>query len=96
MTSQTNPVTWFEIYVEYLARAKAFYEAVFGCSLASEKTYGSFEAYRFPGGMPGNGAMGTHSLQVDYALFERPKPQTSRNGTLNQSVVEQSCNTTVE
>ena len=38
MTPKTNPVTWFEIYVEDLARAKAFYESVFNCSLIKEKT----------------------------------------------------------
>ena len=59
MTSQINPVTWFEIYVKDLARAKDFYGAVFGCCLVPEKTDGSFEAYRFPGGIPGNGAVGS-------------------------------------
>jgi predicted enzyme related to lactoylglutathione lyase len=29
-----NPVGWFEIYVEDMARAKAFYETVFGAPLA--------------------------------------------------------------
>lgn len=28
-----NPVGWFEIYVDDMARAKAFYEAVFGKKL---------------------------------------------------------------
>ena len=27
-----NPVGWFEIYVQDMARAKAFYEAVFACT----------------------------------------------------------------
>jgi len=31
----TNPVGWFEIYVEDLTRAKAFYEAVFQLDLTS-------------------------------------------------------------
>ena len=30
---QTNPVSWFEIYVQDMARAQAFYEAVLGISL---------------------------------------------------------------
>ena len=38
----TNPVTWFEIYVHDLARAKAFYEVVFDCALMPEQTDGSF------------------------------------------------------
>jgi len=29
-----NPVGWFEIYVQDMARAKAFYESVFGVQLA--------------------------------------------------------------
>jgi hypothetical protein len=74
MTSKTNPVTWFEIYVEDLARAKAFYESVFNCSLIKEKTDGCFEAYRFPGEMPGNGAMG--------ALMKHPMRKPSQEGTM--------------
>jgi predicted enzyme related to lactoylglutathione lyase len=31
MTS--NPVVWFEIYVDDMARAKRFYESVFACTL---------------------------------------------------------------
>lgn len=30
---QSNPVVWFEIYVQDMSRAKAFYEAVFQCQL---------------------------------------------------------------
>lgn len=30
---KSNPVVWFEIYVQDLARAKAFYETVFACRL---------------------------------------------------------------
>ena len=74
MTPKTNPVTWFEIYVEDLARAKVFYESVFNCSLIQEKMDGSFEAYRFPGGMPGNGAMG--------ALMKHPMRKPSQEGTM--------------
>jgi len=74
MTPKTNPVTWFEIYVEDLARAKAFYESVFNCSLIKEKTDGSFEAYRFSGEMPGNGAMG--------ALMKHPMRKPSQEGTM--------------
>ncbi len=74
MMPQTNPVTWFEIYVEDLARAKVFYESVFNCSLIQEKTDGSFEAYRFPGEMPGNGAMG--------ALMKHPMRKPSQEGTM--------------
>ena len=74
MVSQMNPVTWFEIYAEDLARAKVFYEAVFACSLIPEKSDGSFEAYRFPGAIPGNGAMGS--------LMKHPMRKPSQEGTL--------------
>ena len=30
----SNPITWFEIYVSDMPRAKAFYEAVFGHTLS--------------------------------------------------------------
>jgi len=74
MTSKTNLVTWFEIYVEDLARAKGFYESVFNCSLMPEKTDGGFEAYRFPSEMPGNGAMGS--------LMKHPMRKPSQEGTM--------------
>ncbi len=33
MNTERNPVGWFEIYVEDMPRAKAFYEATFGVKL---------------------------------------------------------------
>lgn len=72
--NSTNPITWFEIYVNDLPRAKAFYEAVFGDALLPEPDDGTFEAYRFPGGMPGNGAMG--------ALMHHPMRKPALEGTL--------------
>ena len=74
MKLNSNPVSWFEIYVEDLGRAKVFYETIFVCSLIPEKTDGSFQAYRFPGGMPGNGAMG--------ALMKHPMRKPSQEGTI--------------
>lgn len=74
MPSYQNPITWFEIYVDDLARAKAFYEVVFGYSLIPESTDGTFAAYRFPGGMPGQGAMG--------ALMKHPMRRPSVEGTM--------------
>ena len=57
---QIKPVGWFEIYVQDMARAKAFYEAVF--SVQFEKLEGpdsSFEMWSFPGFMDeGDGAPG--------------------------------------
>ena len=74
MTSKINPITWFEIYVEDLERAKAFYESVFNYFLIPEKTDGSFEAYRFPGETPSTGAMGT--------LMKHPMRKPSQEGTM--------------
>ena len=73
-TISPNPVTWFEIYVTDLQRAKTFYEAVFGYELKEEPTDGSFKAYRFPGQAPGFGAMG--------ALMHHPMRQPSRQGNM--------------
>ncbi len=56
-----NPVGWFEIYVEDMPRAKAFYEAVLGRKLqqlwADQKMNG-FEMWAFEGIMNGAGASG--------------------------------------
>ena len=53
-----NPVGWFEIYVQDMARAKAFYEAVFGVQL-SKLDSPALEMWAFPGtrehyGVPGS------------------------------------------
>lgn len=52
MQSHPNPVVWFEIYVQDMPRAKAFYEAVLGVQLTrmpapSAETAGS-EMWTFP------------------------------------------------
>jgi predicted enzyme related to lactoylglutathione lyase len=74
MNTNTNPVTWFEIYTHDIERAKTFYERVFSYALEVQPTDGSFEAYLFPGKMPGNGAMG--------ALLRHPLRQPSSEGNL--------------
>ncbi|AIW16935.1 VOC family protein [Vibrio europaeus] len=57
---QMNPVGWFEIYVDDMSRAKAFYEAVFETSL--EKLDGDakmeIEMWLFPSSMEQYGAAG--------------------------------------
>ena len=57
---QSKPVGWFEIYVEDMKRARAFYEAVFSITL--EKLDGpdqTIEMWSFPGPMDeSNGASG--------------------------------------
>ena len=57
-----NPVVWFEIYVQDMARAQAFYESVFQCQLAplgapSSDTQGR-QMLSFPGDMTTMGAGG--------------------------------------
>ena len=70
----TNPVTWFEIYVEDMNRARKFYEAVFDCTLIPEENGHDLEIFQFPGSMPGNGAMG--------ALIKHPMRPPSNEGTI--------------
>lgn len=56
-----NPAVWFEIYVQDLARARAFYETVFQCQLeplpAPEGDASDMEMLSFPMNMdaPGTG-----------------------------------------
>ena len=58
-----NPVVWFEIYVDDLARARRFYETVFQCQLqplpAPEGEAADMQMLAFPSQMPGPGAGGT-------------------------------------
>ena len=53
-----NPVGWFEIYVQDMDRARAFYEAVFGVSLSRLESPG-IEMWAFPGQPDGAGATGS-------------------------------------
>jgi len=49
--NQGNPVVWFEIYVQDMARAKAFYEAVFAVQLEpmqSPQDWPNMEMWSFP------------------------------------------------
>lgn len=58
---QRNPVGWFEIYVEDMARAKAFYEAVLGVSLTKLEAPSDgppVEMLAFPMEMDAAGASG--------------------------------------
>ena len=52
-----NPVNWFEIYVQDMARARQFYETVLGIELADLGVPGELEMLGFPsdGGAPGSG-----------------------------------------
>ena len=53
----TNPVGWFEIYVQDMDRAKAFYETVFGVKLEKLNDEQP-ELWKFPQLMTGYGASG--------------------------------------
>lgn len=52
-----NPVIWFEIYVQDIPRAKAFYESVFQIKLERLNSP-EFEVWGFPMEMNGTGASG--------------------------------------
>ena len=60
-----NPVTWFEIYVNDMARAKAFYEAVFQVQLQDlpapdgQASANGMQMLAFPMEMEAGGAGGT-------------------------------------
>ena len=59
---KSNPVVWFEIYVQDMARARRFYEAVFQCTLqplaAPEGDAGGMQMLSFPTEMNASGAGG--------------------------------------
>jgi uncharacterized protein len=60
---KSNPVGWFEIYVQDMPRAKAFYEAVFQGALEELKTpnpsdFPDMEMWTFPMSMEDSGAAG--------------------------------------
>jgi uncharacterized protein len=54
----SNPVGWFEIYVNDMARAKSFYESVFGVELALLESPAA-EMWAFPMQQDGFGASGS-------------------------------------
>ena len=60
-----NPVGWFEIYVQDMPRAKAFYEAVLGYTLQKLNTseaaaeHPDMEMWAFPAEMNNPGAAGS-------------------------------------
>ena len=73
MAMTNNPVGWFEIYVEDMARAKRFYEAVFKVELS--KLEGTdLEMLAFPMQQGGTGSTG--------ALIHMPGFPSGRNSVL--------------
>lgn len=74
-----NSVNWFELYVQDMARARAFYESVFGVRLETLKTPDDpdapgLEMLAFPGDMSRYGANG--------ALCRMPGVPSGPGGTL--------------
>ena len=60
---KSNPVGWFEIYVQDMSRAKAFYEAVFQAKLSSlmnpaTANVAGMQMWAFPSSMESYGAPG--------------------------------------
>ncbi|MDD2914338.1 MAG: VOC family protein [Gallionella sp.] len=55
---KNNPVNWFEIYVQDMARAKRFYESVFQLKLENINSP-DIEMWGFPMNMNGFGASGS-------------------------------------
>lgn len=68
-----NPVNWFEIYVQDMARAKAFYEAVFGVPLSKLENI-DLEMCTFPMRQDSFGASG--------ALVKAPGVPSGGNGVM--------------
>ncbi len=60
----TNPVGWFEIYVQDMQRAKAFYEAVFSVELEKLNDEQP-ELWKFPQSMTSYGASGALARAED-------------------------------
>jgi predicted enzyme related to lactoylglutathione lyase len=61
-----NPVGWFEIYVQDLTRAKAFYEAVLGVELSRLDSPG-MDMLAFPMNQEGYGASGALVKMAGFA-----------------------------
>jgi predicted enzyme related to lactoylglutathione lyase len=68
-----NPVAWFEIYVQDLERAKAFYEKVFQVKL-EKLSSPDLEMWAFPMSMEKPGASG--------AIVKMPEVPSGGNSTL--------------
>ena len=72
-----NPVAWFEIYVSDMARARAFYTAVFGKELQALPTMGEVECemWAFPWT---DGATGAAGALVKHGM----RPSERAGGTI--------------
>lgn len=77
----SKPVGWFQIYVRDMARAKAFYGAVFGFAFEKlESPDPEMELWAFPGPMDnGHGASG--ALVRWCAWMTAPQARATRSST---------------
>lgn len=81
MLTITNPVSWFEIYVEDMSRASTFYEGVFGVKLTNmDDPTGQTKMRNFAMEPGGEGAAG--------ALVEMEGYGPSSSGTIVYFAVE--------
>ena len=76
---KANPAVWFEIYVQDMPRAKAFYKAVFQGELTplanpDQESFPGLEMWAFPSSMESYGATG--------ALVKMPGFASTGNSTL--------------
>ncbi len=69
-----NAVNWFEIYVDEMERARAFYEAVFGVGLTNLPTPDEGEMWTFPFEMGAPNAAGS--------LIKHPAGSPGPGGTM--------------
>lgn len=69
-----NPVNWFEIYVDDMERAKAFYQAVCGVELMNLPSPDEGEMWVFPMEEGGAGAAGS--------LVKHPQGKPGMGGTM--------------
>lgn len=69
----SNPIVWFEIYVQDMERAKKFYQTVLQVSL-SKLSSGDLEMWAFPGDPAKNGTTG--------ALVRMPGMPSGGNSTI--------------
>jgi len=72
--AHTNPVGWFEIYVQDMARARKFYEVVFQTELTRLDGTGDLEMFAFPMDPEKPGTAG--------ALVRAPGVNSGGGGTL--------------
>jgi predicted enzyme related to lactoylglutathione lyase len=73
MSTNRNPVGWFEIYVQDMHRAKAFYEKTFGATLQKLESP-EVELWAFPMVPEGSGCTG--------ALVKMPGKDSGVGGTI--------------